>query len=432
MKKVFTRFIQFILTVLLITVLYFFIPGVWNYFVTYPKLDGQIEQIREKRKHPAKKSNLNEYRGLIHTHSYWSHDSRGTLGEIIPAAKKANIDFIFFTDHERAVLDTFPRGYHGMHENILMVPGTENHDLVVWPLTEMVVDWRKKNPVIIKEIIDAGGLVFFPHCEEKRPWLNPDYQGMEIYNIHTDIKDGESYSDILFNTIVNQNKYRHWIYRELFDEQTAILARWDSLNTWRRIVGYSAVDAHENQNIRARFLPDGRVEWLGPNANPIDTVEVGLLEKILLSEPDENGWAFKLYLDTFYHSYNFVNNHVLADSLEKRNIAKHLLQGHIFISFASLADAEGFLFYAENESGDLIGIMGDALKLQDVKNFAAESPLPGRFRLLRNGKIIDEKYDSYSYRSANILEKGVYRFEVAINFDSKWVPWIYSNPIYVE
>jgi len=45
-------------------------------------------------------------------------------------------------------------------------------------------------------------------------------------------------------------------YREIFDEQTPILALWDSLKYKRKIVGFSAVDTHENQNIRARYLKD--------------------------------------------------------------------------------------------------------------------------------------------------------------------------------
>ncbi|MCA9730882.1 MAG: hypothetical protein H6696_10060 [Deferribacteres bacterium] len=431
MKK-FLKFVILLLFVLLVGVFfYFFSPGLWNHFIVYPKLEKEIAALQAKRVTPARLTQLTPFRGLMHSHCYWSHDSRGTLQEILSAAKKADIDFIYFTDHERAVLDTFPRALDGYYDGVLMVSGTENNDLLLWPLADTVIDWRTDNPSLIKGVINAGGLVVFPHCEEKRPWLNPDYQGMEIYNIHTDIKD-ESYSDILFNTIVNQDRYRHWIYRELFDEQTTILARWDSLNTWRRIVGFSAVDAHENQNIRASYLPDGRVEWLGPNANPIDSTEVGLLEKILLSEPDENGWAFKLYLDTFYHSFRFVNNHIFADSLEKRNIANHFLQGHLYVGFDALADAEGFLFYALNEDDDMSGILGDEIELGKVKKLAAVSPLPGRYRLLRNGIIVDEKVGEYDYRYDNIDGAGVYRLEVALALDDQWIPWIYTNPIYVK
>ncbi|KAA3658561.1 MAG: hypothetical protein DWQ10_10950 [Calditrichaeota bacterium] len=431
MRKIIKRIVLFVLALIFFGLFYLFVPGIWNHFVVYPRLEEQIEAVRSLRKPVPQVTSLTHYRGLMHSHCYWSHDSRGTLNEILTAAKKADIEFIFFTDHERAKLDSFPRGLYGEHDGVLMVPGTENNDLLVWPLADTVIDWRMDNPSLIKGIVDAGGLVVFPHCEEKRPWLNPDYQGMEIYNIHTDIKD-ERYSDIFFNTIINQDRYRHRIYRELFDEQTEILARWDSLNTWRRIVGFSAVDAHENQNIRASYLPDGRVEWLGPNANPIDTTEVGLWEKILLSEPDENGWAFKLYLDTFYHSFSFVNNHILADSLDKQNLADHFLKGHLYVAFDALADAKGFLFYALDQNDAVSGILGDEIALKNASILSAVSPLPGRYRLLRNGALIDEQAGGYAYKFTGVDKAGVYRIEVAIELDGNWVPWIYTNPIYVR
>lgn len=77
----------------------------------------------------------------------------------------------------------------------------------------------------------------------------------------------------------------------MFDEQTAILARWDSLNMVRKFVGFSAIDAHEDQNIRARYLKDGRIEWVGSNAHVIDTMEMKFWNMWLLSEPDSDGWV---------------------------------------------------------------------------------------------------------------------------------------------
>ncbi len=73
---------------------------------------------------------LNLYRGIIHSHSYWSHDSEGTLNEIIPAAKHNGIDFIFLTDHPRSSQDTFPRGYNGFYDGVLIQPGSERGKLV--------------------------------------------------------------------------------------------------------------------------------------------------------------------------------------------------------------------------------------------------------------------------------------------------------------
>src|SRR5690606_23900961 len=103
----------------------------------------------------------------------------------------------------------------------------------------------------------------------------------------TDTKD-ETLAPQIFNFLVNGKKYRIWALREMFDEQTRILARWDSLNITRKMVGFSAVDTHENQNIRARYIADGRAEWVGPNAKIIDTTKVTILNKWMFHEPDKS------------------------------------------------------------------------------------------------------------------------------------------------
>jgi hypothetical protein len=42
---------------------------------------------------------LRDFRGIIHCHSKYSHDSKGTYEEILAAAKAAKVDFICMTDH---------------------------------------------------------------------------------------------------------------------------------------------------------------------------------------------------------------------------------------------------------------------------------------------------------------------------------------------
>jgi hypothetical protein len=294
----------------------------------------------------------------------------------------------------------------------------------------MVVDWGIKRDEMFRKVIAAGGMVFYGHCEDPHDWENPDFQGMEIYNIHTDSKDENMISHAP-NLTINGPKYRHWAYWEVFDEQTQILARWDSLNQRRRIVGISAADAHNNQNIRARYLDDGRVEWVGMNAQAIDTTEAGLLEWLLLSEPDEAGWAFKWEIDTYYASFMLCTNYIFADTLTKESIARHILSGHLFTAFQSLADAEGFAFYTKDAEENLTGIMGDSVAVAKGRTLNAISPLPGQFRLIRNGKLIDTVSDAYEYHYESLIFPGVYRLEVALFIESEWKPWIYSNPIYI-
>lgn len=418
-----------ILFVLLLIIL--FTPGIWHRLVTYPGYEKEVLELAKLRKEPANHVNLNTYRGVMHVHSYLSHDSRGTIDDIIPAAKKDGIDFIFLTDHPHGDIDTLPKGYRGYYDGVLIEPGTEKQGFCTWPLGPTIIDWKLDKDSIAKNIVSNGGMIFYAHSEEPHNWINPYYQGMEIYNFHTDTKD-QSPLPILFDVLVNGNKYRHWALRQFFNPQTPILAHWDSLNQSRKIVGFSAIDAHENQNLRARYLPDGKVQWVGNNAHNIDTMEVNFWNKWLFSAPDKSGWIFKLLIDTYETGFNYVTNYVLADTLSTSSLSKNMKQGHLFIAFKSLGDAKGFHFFGTNAKDSVIGILGDSIKLENLKNLKSVSPLPGQFKLIHNGKTISTSAEKeYQFTFSNKIEKGTYRIEMNLSLQGKLIPWIYTNPIYV-
>ena len=419
------------LGIVAILLIILFFPPIWRNVVTYPGMDKEVKEFNKLWQEPENLTSLNTFRGVMHLHSYWSHDSEGTLHDLIPAAKYAGIDFIFLTDHPRHFLDTFPRGYKGNYDGVLIEPGSERRGFAIWPMDSVVIDWRHENDTIARNIGSAGGLVFYAHPEEPRDWASPYYQGMEIYNFHADTKD-EQLAPHIANFIVNGKKYRHWALREMFDEQVAILALWDSLNTHRKIVGYSAIDTHENQNIRARLLDDGRVEWVGPNAKPFDTVEITFRNRWLFNEPDENGWVFKFMLDTYKSGFNYITNYVLADTLTRSSLARHIKKGHLYTAFKSLGDAKGFIYFSRNSENGISAILGDSVQFNQASSLHAVSPLPGRFRLIHDGKTVDfTSGDNYEYTWNKPLQKGAYRIEVHINLKNNLIPWLYTNPIYI-
>lgn len=430
MLKVFRLFLLAIVG-FLIFVFVCAIPALWRRWVTYPRFEKEVELFRQLRREPARLTELNTYQGVLHSHSYWSHDSEGTVGRIVPAARKAGVEFIFLTDHPHAGLDSFPRGYHGYYDGVLIEPGSEKHGYCAWPLDSAAIDWSVSRDTVIRNVVSRGGMFFYAHSEEHHNWSNPHYQGMEIYNIHTDTKDEFLLPHIL-NFIVNGGKYRQWALREIIDEQTSILSLWDSLNTRRRIVGFSAVDAHENQNIRARRLSDGRVEWLGPNADAFDTVEVTRWNRWMFHPPDDDGWVFEFMIDTYESSFKHVTNYVFADTLTVSSLSRHILNGNLYVAFNALADARGFMFCAQGNDNRVSGIMGDSVRIQDLQSLYAVSPLPGTFRLFRNGMPVGKSQEpSYEYRWTGPIDAGQYRIELHIKPGDKQLPWIYTNPIYV-
>jgi len=416
---------------MLVLTLIFLVPALWRNLISYPRFEKAVADFNKLCKEPGTVTAFNTYRGVMHVHSYLSHDSEGTLTDIIPAAKNAGIDFIFFTDHPRFDLDTFPHGYNGFYEDILVVPGSEKQGFDTWPLDSSVIDWKENKDTIVKNVVRKGGILFYAHSEEPHNWDNPYFQGMEIYNIHTDTKD-ETLAAHIVNFTINGRRYRHWAFREMFDEQKTILALWDSLNTNRKIIGFSAVDTHENQNFRARYLDDGRVEWLGPNAKPIDTVRISFWNRWLYSEPDPSGWIFKWMIDTYPSTFNHVTNYVLADTLTLESLTQNIKAGHLFTAFKSLGDAKGFQFRAENANGETSAVLGDSVQTLHLKTLYAVSPLPGQYRLIHNGRQIDVSGgEVYTYTWSGIVEKGTYRIEIHIKLNGNYIPWLYTNPIYV-
>ncbi len=432
MKKI-TKYIFLIfLSAIVILVVIYVGPSFWRLWVSYPRLEKERTVLWSTYKKPDQYISLQEHKGIIHAHSYWSHDSRGVLPEILSAAKQAKLEFIFFSDHPHGNSDTFPRAYHGVFDGIIMESGTEySSGLMVSPFDSVTLDWSKGEENVIHEVVENGGLVTYVHSEKPHHWQNPDYQAMEIYNIHTDLLDEESIIPFVINIMVNGDTYRHWGFRELYDDQTEILSNWDSLNLGRRIVGIAAVDAHNNQSIRAQYLENGMVEWVGPNADTLSIAKPGWKEKLLLNEPDEFGWAFKWEIDPYFNSYNFVNNHVFCDTFSNVNIKENIIKGHVFISFESLAEAQGFQYFSIDGKDEISAILGDSVLVKDVEVVKAVSPFPVKFQLFRNGIAVDEKEDVYEYEFAIQSKPGNYRIVASLKLNDQWTSWVFTNPIYV-
>ncbi|WP_149243487.1 hypothetical protein [Dyadobacter sp. 32] len=424
------KLIAIIFVTLLLVV---FAKPLWNKYIVYPELEKDRTKLWKTYRKPKQFIGNHDFKGVLHSHTYRSHDSRGQLNEILPAARQASLDFIFLADHRISDQDSFPRGIHGMFDGILIESGTESPGaaMMVNPLKATIIDWKKERNQIIREVVGGGGMAFYLHSEENHDWGNADYQGMEIYNIHTDLKDEKNPVSFLINGMVNSGKHRHWSYRELFDEQTKITSLWDSLNNHRKIVGMAAVDAHNNQSIRARYLPDGRVEWVGSNAKTLSITKPGWKEKLLLSKPDVAGWAFKMELDTYFHSFNFVNTHLFGDTLSSRSLKNELVKGHAYVAFESLAQANGFQYFATDANGKLNAILGDSIQASQAYSLQAVSPFPVRFELYRSGKLIDSRDNSYEYKFSPDNKPGNYRIVARITLRGTLLPWVYTNPIYV-
>jgi hypothetical protein len=162
---------------------------------------------------------LHDFRGIIHCHSYLSHDSTGTPEQIVAACRAAGVDFVMMTDHPADP----PRGepLRGFHGGVLFFAGAETGG----------------------RLRIEGGPVFAAHPEEFDAWDDPELAGMEIYNTHADTK-GDLREPARVARALSETGIRRFL--AFWDPPDAFLAQWDRMTQRRRFVGIAGNDAHQN------------------------------------------------------------------------------------------------------------------------------------------------------------------------------------------
>jgi hypothetical protein len=74
--------------------------------------------------------------------------------------------------------------------------------------------------------------------------------------------------------------------------------------------------------------------------------------------------------------------------------------------------------------------MGDEAQLSPQGVLGVDLPLSAVISLKRNGVQVAEAHDTQLRYTPK--EPGVYRVEVLLDYDGTFLPWIYSNPIYLK
>ena len=347
---------------------------------------------------------LNDYKGACHIHTEYS-DGRIKIPDLITSARDAGLDFAILSDHNTLL----PKqdGWEGWHDDLLVIIGMEvtpkrsGHFLTFnkHPLDgNGNVTFKKYKRMALldslEDVTDNGGIAFIVHPLGKRKptfflniesWNHWDYDsftGIEIWSYLHDWID-----DLKLSNLWHFCKHPNL---QLKGPDPKLLSLWDQLGQKRRIVGISGLDAH--------------LRKLQFSGRPIFTYE---------------------------ELFRTIRTHVLIDGeLPESNEAIQSIYdahktGRCYVSFDLLADATGFTFTAYSENN--IYYMGD--EITDTKNeihFNIKSPHPSLIKLLRNGKVYEERDGSLLESSST--ERGVFRVEAYI--DNK--PWVFTNPIYVR
>lgn len=347
-------------------------------------LDPQPQAKRSDGPVRVAGTELFDWKGIVHCHSHFSHDSDGTLEEILAACVECGIHFVAMTDHQTE--ESIRDGVRGMRGDTLFLVGAEvrapQGTLLAFPLLRPLRRWQHV-ALLAKEAAAQGALTFVCHAETwQAPWEIAELTGAEVVNLHAGATTrgyGGSLATALFLPLRS-------LLQRICVRDDAIMTAWD--RQLARSLPYAPVggaDAHAN------------VQAFGPLGGTIGT-----------------------YREVFAT----LSTHVLAERLDEASLVDALRAGRSYVSFDIFGEGTGFDFRGENGGEIVVG--GGTIATGAATRLAITAPAAGRIRLFRDGQVAQERTGRELVVTAPA--PGVYRVEVATLSGD---PWLFSSAIRV-
>jgi len=347
-----------------------------------------------------------DYRGVIHLHSKYSYDGRIAVGDILTAARRADIDFLMLTDH--SCLAARRQGQEGWHEGVLLVVGQEitprfNHYLAFGMDREIEADEQDEMPpqAYIDDVRRSGGIGFIAHPDHEgtemfhvkhfpwNDWNVSGYTGLGIWDFMTDWQSSlTSYPRAMLS----------FLMPALFlkGPRDVTLARWDRLTRRAKIVGIGELDNHDTP------------------------------QKVL-------GITFNVF--RFSRAFRFISTHLLLErpftgdaSRDIPALLAALAHGRAYAALEFFHPSAGFSFWISD--GHCAATMGDTFRRTAAAGLDVALPTKGKIRIIKDGRLFHERIAREVH--CVVHDSGVYRVEVELKSYLKYRPWIFSNPIYVS
>ncbi len=354
------------------------------------------------------------------------------FAEILRVLQGTEVDFICLSDHCTDGRADFSAQWRGLHEGKLFIPGFEMRDgfMPFGVAGGVVLSNRTESATLARQIVEAGGVLFYAHPEEPRDWERPELTGMEIYNIHVDFKRYPGgVRRLLPQVILNLSRYPDQLYYHAFSRPVAFLERWDALNRTRSIAGIAGNDCHQNVGVRGFYLGDGRIRVEDTSPETLKEFRLNWatrpLARLWFGPLEPGRRLFQVQLDPYERSARFVNTHVLAGDLSEPAILDALRAGRAFVGFNVIADSRTFRWFGSD--GARQAVMGEALPFSGGTRLHARSPVPCRFTIVKDGAAVQQQ-------EGRTLDwappgPGKYRVEAELEVLGEWVPWVYANPV---
>lgn len=405
-------------------------------------LHQEVAQFRQTLSPVDMPCGYRDFRAVIHSHSYLSHDSRNTLEQMVAAAHTTGTDVIMLSDHPSKQHDVLVEGFTGVHDGVLFFPGAEDRNLLIYSPTTLDIGSPPTLQDLINLVNQKGGTTFLSHVEGVRDFNLTGLTGMELYNTHAQAMEASGLFKVfspsnaeeqarLMTVVQAAQRYPNEMLAALSYRPDIYLRPFDELSQRYRLTGVAANDSHSNTGIVIKAAPEGKVVIEDILGEEMAAMEASKLPFPGLVKPDTKPGdvLFKLQLDPNDVSFGHVGTFVLAEQLTPETFLGALRAGHCYVGFEWIASPKGFRFVAMRDDKP-VAIMGDELKLAPGLKLVAALPGEAVMRLYRNGELKEEA--SGRKVEWGVSQAGVYRVEAYVKLGGELRPWIFSNPIYVR
>lgn len=349
------------------------------------------------------------YRGVLHVHSNVSHDSAGEPAEIVAAAKAAGLDFVMMTDHNSPAI--FKQGFDGWRDGVLVIRGAEfraeNDYILGLGLRSFIDSSRLSFRQVAEAIAAQGGVAIGAHPTRFQHWSEPGLSGVEVWDLYDEVRsDPWRYPGLVVDALLSYQEHL---------EKTVFRERWASAK------GSGAFDVSVLQSL---IRPPDR-------ALAAFDVEAARRHFVAVGTPDTHKKDIQIFnhLDPYALTFGLATTYLLADELTQTKLLDALRRGRTYLAFDRLVPASGFDVRIIDGAGGVWG-MGDTVGSIEHLTLRVAVPHPGRITVIRDGAVVSRS-DATTV-TVPVAGPGVYRAEVALLVEGQWLPWIYSNPIYVR
>lgn len=402
----------------------------------------QVLANREARQPVGLSSGYRDVRAILHAHSYWSHDSNGSIEEITQAARAADVQVVMFSNHPADSYDFFADTEQGVYEGVLLIAGAETGGLLVYPTGS--VSGRPDDPPqrYVDQLHDSGGLTFVSHLEERLDWNLQRLTGTEIYNTHFDLMDEARFLRLFKNPLAlvqiipALQQYPQETFASIQDYPATYLQVWDRWCQRAPHTGIAANDAHHNQAYRAVVTTAGELRLEDALGEVITTVDPASFPAIksLMGDAVAGQTIWEIDLDPYERSFRHVSTHLLINEVTRAQVWDSLRAGRAYVAFDWMADPTGFVFMASQSTASAeppqTWSMGSQVPMAAGLQLQAAAPLSVGWKLIRDGRTLRESTGrDFQY---SVDEPGVYRIEAWLTFAGEPRVWILSNPIYIQ